>query len=362
MVRTREALTTHETGNAYLVPLDVYFYGSLPNDYAIVQDGGPGFHKDQYFYVEKILRSGGVLNGPSASWMLNNMPVDRYGFGVHQDPNRVWHSTDEQIAVKMLAETNPSAPIVDIGSFGAEMTDLPHLLYTTGRTLIEKLAVLNLKYRFEIKPLVYDTFSILNFMNNTRSRFRELKRMRESGIKKAKATIEHRRTSTRTRNVLLNTAWGVGVSADEIIQWDSRKWAYTEWRVDDDFPSTDGELLKAAFLAANGLIIDFSTAWNRIPWTWMIDWYADVGSLLLANRNIVGASHGPCYVCHTERSQLDNTNVHVDRPSVKYTPFRCEMITKKRTLVNPTLSASLPMFSDGQISILTSLSILNKKR
>lgn len=361
MPRTRTTTKPHETGYSYLVPTGEYFFSTLPNDYETVQDGGPGYHQDQYFYVEKIRRTGGVYNGNNASWQHVNAGVTRYSFGNHQDPNRVLHSTDEQIAAKMLAASNPSAPITDVPVLAAELGDIPKLLFIGGRNLIEKGASLNLKYNFEIKPLVQDTFSILQFVSNVKGRLKELQELQKSGVKKAKAAVEHRTREIHQNGILLNTAGGVFITADERIKYDSRKWGYSTWSVDGSFPITSQGMLSAAFRSAYGLHIDFATVWNVIPWTWLIDWFANIGAILDANRNIVGASSGPCYICHEERSQLDNVNVVVETPGIRYTPFRCEMITKRRSLASPFLSASIPMVSAGQFSILASLNILNRR-
>jgi hypothetical protein len=50
-----------------------------------------------------------------------------------------------------------------------------------------------------------------------------------------------------------------------------------------------GSMHDLARKAVLGLTIDFATAWQLIPWTWLTDWCYDVSSYLKANRNIIPA-------------------------------------------------------------------------
>jgi len=359
MYRERIRYYPNPTGSATSLWNGETGYSSKADDSEFVIDRhGLGDNHNQFFWVERSIRNGGSLSGDTPNFHLDNWVANRYEgrFGLEHLPIDL--PGLNEVAVKMLADTNPSAPIVDLPTFILQAGDLPHLLRIKGDSILRKGANLNLKYQFEIKPLASDLSNMALFALTVQRRIKELERLRETGIKKAKRGVKSG-TADRSQEVLVNTSHQAYVTTQETWHTKVDRWAFTEWKLDADFPQTNLEGYRGAVKAALGLTIDFATVWELIPWSWLIDWYSNVGDWLMANRNVVGASHGPVGVC-THTKTTVQTHGYNGPSSVRFTPFYAEYETKRRDLVYPSLGASLSPLTNGHASILASLSITRR--
>lgn len=357
MPRERIKTTPGASGYAILVPTGEIFSDSLPSNRYLCQDGGPGYHKDQPFYTESRERSGGLMNGVAASWEHFHHPVDRYSFGVDPDMSFSSDSLDV-LGMRVLAETNPSSPIVDIPTFALEFREVPRILQAKGLDWFQKYHSLNLNYKFGITPFVKDLVDMLTLQSDIDRRVKYLNDM-ASGSATRKVKLKTSKWSTR-ENVVLNTSGGVTITATEVVRHEVEQWGYTYWYPSVDFPRLQSEIHLQALRAVAGLTVDFSTAWNAIPWSWMADWCGNFGDYLLANRNIVDAYHDDVYICTHHRTNLSLENIVVSRPTVKFTPYTFTGVSKRRQLVSPIIAAKMPFTDPSQLSVLTSLYLRHK--
>lgn len=261
--------------------------------------------------------------------------------------------TNAALAAELLAKTNPSRPVVDLPIAVYELRELPSLLRREGGGWIRRLASLNLKYHFGIKPLVNDIVNLLNFSDEVDKRQKELDALHNGGLRRRRNLWSGAITGSTNRTV--HSGEKFLIHCQNSVATRARVWGFTTWKPDGT-RLMKGDQRALARQAVLGLTIDFATAWNAIPWTWLIDWCSNVGDVLIANRNIVGAVHGPIQIMELIESTAICT---IDHPAVQKASW--ELVTKtRRTVTNVPISAQLPILSLRQLSILGSIGVTRR--
>lgn len=109
--------------------------------------------------------------------------------------------------------------------------------------------------------------------------------------------------------------------------------------------------------AVLGLTIDASTLWNAMPWSWLIDWYSNMGDFFEANRNIVPVQPGNVTIM-SQTSTISNVTPASSYPFLTGGTMNLEYISKDRDVFSgATLNAGLTMLDARQTSILAALGI-----
>jgi len=261
--------------------------------------------------------------------------------------------TNGAAATELLEKTNPSRPLVSIPNFGHELRELPSMLYRAGRGLIRGFAGANLQYQFGWKPLVSDLGKMLSFTDEVTKRSDELKALASGGLRRKRTLWRGSRVEDRGYQPCQS---GRGFTMSMKIQQMhvSHVWGYVDWYPTSPMLYTDNEFRGVAQRALMGLTIDPSTVWEAVPWSWLVDYFSNVGDYLAAHRNIVGASYRNLSIMR--RSSVTSTASHPSYPKRGVTTFARTL--KTRTPASASLDAQLPFLSGRQFSILGSLSIL----
>lgn len=335
-------------------PLIVDSVSSLEDAEPLSGDGGP-------FYVDKTTFDGGVINLPYggywAPWFYNYVAdavaARQAGLSDHiltQSPDGAW------VATEVVARTNPSRAHVDLVTAVAELKDFPLLFKRAGDSLFERMADLNLKYHFGWKPLVSDALKLFQFGDAVDKRIKEMERLKAKGLRRT-IRIGTYREEQQFNYVLQSVDRFIQVAMTKVTIEDV--WGFVEWTPESDFPKTSTEMRALARRAVLGLIIDPSTAWELIPFSWLADWCGNVGTFLQASRNIIPASHGQVQVMrHTRTECTCGEVVRQDEP-LTMSGVKVSHETKRRSLSSASLSAQLPFLDGRQMSILGSIGLLS---
>lgn len=301
-----------------------------------------------------------TLNGGLVRTYSNLVPLR---FGVPGSSNCVRPSSLSgtpsyaEIGTKVVADTNPSRPHVSIPNFLFELRELPHLLKTEYGPIIKRLSGTNLTWHFGLVPLASDLLSIFDFSGEVEKRRIELLNIKKSGVRRKR---NHSIISASS-----NGGFETMQSLGGTIQYrhsntsSVRSWGYCEWRATSNFPKTDFEMRARLKTAALGLRINAYTAWEAIPWSWLVDWCSNVGDFLIAGQNFVGAEPGVILAMQEtthETVWYPDSNVKPALPNVV-----CKKVTKtRRRIAAPSLVAKLPALSAKQLSILGSIAVLRR--
>jgi hypothetical protein len=266
--------------------------------------------------------------------------------------------TNAQMAAKILADTNPSRADADLIVDLFDIGDLPRTINFAGNNLLKKLANGNLSVRFGLIPLVSDLTALLNFVDLTNKRFQELKALQERGLKRRRNLWSGSGVYTQ-KNVGLATELNPPIFADLLCTQSVKLAGFVEWYpTNPRFPLRDDELMNIARRAVYGITLDASTAWEAIPFTWLSDWFSNVGDLMMANRNLIPCTHSVPQIMQQTVTETQYTVTSTTSYSALGQKVIGLRTSKQRTPTSATLSASIPMLTPGNWSILASLAIL----
>lgn len=193
--------------------------------------------------------------------------------------------------------TVPTDPVLSLGNFIVELKDIPHMLETSRKLMksFGKDGLMNpgahyLNYQFGWKLLIKDLIDILDVQKALDDKIRQLRRDNGKPVRRAcKLSVKEtfRRVSTSApgaSNLGPSVSSNVRVTApcmditDERYQqniWFAARYRY--WIPELAEPRADLRLLKAKLL---GLLPTPDVIYNAVPWTWLLDWFTNVGPVL----------------------------------------------------------------------------------
>lgn len=343
-------------------------YRTLTNTETCTDMVTPGDNWD--FTVDRRTFEGGLLNGricgPSIARVGFNWPLDRYsGSNAYNWLDHLAVSgkpTASELALQLIKRTNPSRPVVDVPVFLAELKDFPELFRIAGSSLLRKTASANLNYQFGWAPLCSDLLKLMHFASHLERRVRELQSLHNRGLRR---TVELWRGSNILNNYSQPAASYCGSVTTYVETWVTtvKVTGHVRWHPTNSFPLSNSALRRQAIRAALGLTIDPATAWELIPFSWLIDWCSSVGDYFQANRNIVGASYSnPRIMEHLRTEKFARFVSGSTSRGATFSDARFSRETKTRRVAVPaSFSASLPILSGRQMSILGSIGVLSTK-
>lgn len=255
---------------------------------------GPPYLTENPFTIWEVLeRRRPTVSGSSPLWTWSNwyFPVGTYEAGPTFGGGLTFNSNWVTAA---LARINPSVPNIQIGTFLWELREFPKMLYQLGHALTKPrgsdVPGSYVAYQFGWAPLVSDLKTLINLASEIEKK--------ESSFNKAQGT-------KRMRGTLENRKWVDAVNASLTLdnkshtiktsrEWTSKTWYVAKWKNSADVPSfaTDGMLER--FGRALGSHQPMSAIWNALPWSWLIDYFANVGTYLEATEGTTGKRASIC--------------------------------------------------------------------
>lgn len=234
------------------------------------------------------------------------------------------------------------------------------LLRDVGNSFIHRLGSTNLKYQFGLKPLVGDLVKLMNFNDQVERRVKDIEKLKTGrGFRK---TVDIWYGDKAINDSLVFQSQGAWIQAPRIGLGKLGMRCHCRWSP-TDVPalSSPASVRGLAKRAVTGMTIDYSTLWEIMPWSWLIDWGFDVGSYLKANRNVVPASLSQCVVMtHTKTSWFTDTTPKGDYGR-HMSAFSLDREEKRRQMPIVAPTAHFPFLSGNQMGILASLAVTKYK-
>lgn len=281
----------------------------------------------------------------------------------HATISSSWSNT--AAATSAAARTNPSRPYVDVPVALLELGDVVRLVRTEGRSIIHRAASANIKYQFGVAPMVGDLVKLLDFQEQVARRVKEIERLASPRGLRRTVNVDE----VLVRGTTSKTCQSVYRLINRTFTYTTRLTvkAHCRWKPTVSVASLAGSAKMRALArrAVLGLTVDSSTAWELLPWSWLIDWGTNIGTFLKANRNIIPAQLTGVHVMrHTRTTYTCNPYSAIAQPGdhpVTMSPIYFERNTKLRqpSFVAPT--AHFPFLSGRQVGILASLAVLRRR-
>lgn len=293
-----------------------------------------------------------------------------------------------QYAWKILAETNPSVPHVGTPAFIGELKDLPSLVKGWGDALLERSSRItrtlggnaanavklgaqgNLSWRWVVRPMISDLRKLIGFVEAVDRRFHELYRLRDGRTLRRRCHLGTSKHSTTPVNNHLFHSFRATLRGKLYFHYTSEVWGTAQWRLmpDSEIPQLGYDPLK--YLARRltfGITSHeaLATAWELTPWSWLIDWFSNVGDIIAATNNSLGCTWSK--VCLMRR-MYSYIHAKID-PAQSSTwlktnsDYVVRFERKERFPVFPVIPVPLPylpIIDGGKLSILASLAALRR--
>jgi len=344
-------------------------------------------HGDNNFSLWRDSKAVQPLVGPSRGEVganaayVTGSPVPFYFEGGGMDDYYFWPgmSNTSVLGNKLLARTNPSRPVVDLPVFLFELKDLPGMLKQAGDALhwIHKgvnsrsgvpkptargMADANLAYQFGWAPFVSDVRKLLDFTGAVEKKKAQLSRLYSKGGLRSTVTLGEE--SRSSESLMTVQSYGCTIVASRRRSGKTKTWGSVRWRPTIDLGAGSSPTDWAAVQAAFGLDITLSTIWEALPWSWLVDWFTDMGDILAAHRNTIPAAPERMCIMYTESTETVYTT-HSATPGWSWGGATTRNEYKSRAAnINPGIlpTGYIPFLGDSQLSILGSLAITRGNR
>jgi hypothetical protein len=229
-----------------------------------------------------------VQNNIGIQWVRGKVPEASGSLGVK--PTTTLPSFDEA-AVMLLERTNPFRPVYSVPVEFVEMITLMTLFKTYGSNLLTALGGERLLVEWELKPFRDNIKALDNILAHVEARIKEFNSLVGKGGL-------HRRIRIAQDKVLVIAGTSASINSsppgtlctgiDERIVtetlYGSVRWYPKLGLIPPPDPIAKARLALRVLLDLNPGTMGMATAWEAIPFSWLIDYFTNVGSLLAADR------------------------------------------------------------------------------
>lgn len=349
-------------------------------------------HLNKEAKIERLNGNDGIVGSKTYRQFIDYVP--EYYRGVSSAPTHLAISlpSTSQATTSLLARSNPSRPSVSLPVFIGEMKDLPGMAKDIWRDFARsKQVVKNFHQQvgshylmgvYGFAPLISDLIKLGQFQKTASRRANEFQRLySNSGLKRRLLLSEATMKGAKT-NITVESTHSTIVCRHQIVttgkQWGTVRWLPTS------LPPTSRDDPKYMRMAQNVILglgprfnatdwkssrarndwwSDASDAWNLMPWSWMADWFGNMGEYLAAQRNSVPAVPTRINIMVETRSISTFTPLPSNPSWAKGGGASLSRVTKARAQgAGPDLTAGIPFLSGSQLSILGALGLQRLKR
>jgi hypothetical protein len=297
-----------------------------------------------------------------------------------------------QMAWDALAKTNPSAPHVSVPTFLAELKDLPGMLKylrgvpkdlralyksftlvplalkSWGQRVLYSIAQGHLTWRWGIKPMLSDLHKMINFCDAVERKYRQLDQLQQKRSIHTRVGMGSESLEDAPVNTIIHSDLDVW-KATRITRYTSKKWISVQWNTTglSQIPFDGESKLNLARRLAFGITgyEALATLWEVLPWSWFVDWFARIGTVIQANNNTLNLTHSKSCLMRTTTSETTFTLSQAGTWSTISSMPYAHQTRLQRWPIAPTLPfapTTVPLVDPKKWSILASLYVLNPRR
>lgn len=335
-----------------------------------------GLLKDHPFDMTTTITEGNAVNGTSGESIYARTFVNYVQAIPAYSAITISSAMKEQFRVRLLSSTGPLTPKVNLPLFIFELKDIPMMLRHAG-DLLHKIrrpsglsphkeaAAATLAYQFGWAPLIGDLKKLVKFTDLVQKRQQELKQASSKKGMKRRMTFDEQTKTEQDDNVLISSISGV-IRGSVTKRATTRSWATVRWTPRSGQRTgrepSHNEALRSALGINPGMIP--ITIWKALPWSWMVDWFADISNVMQATYNMI--YYNPAAINFMEERTTEVfTSGGIASNGTSCSSGYEKVVRKLRTQLSSSsakVTLRLPFMDSFKLSILGSLTILRLSR
>lgn len=241
---------------------------------------------------------------------------------------------------KAIANMNPNRSDTGIPLFLFEFKDFPEMLHHAGRVLTRHARASDypgsyLAYHFGWAPLVQDLRTLFDLAKKIDDRSRYLRNL-EKGSKVKRTLRSGLADSTSQADLALYSlpAWPEGW----LYKYTRETKTYVKvWYTANakllpgyNLPKSNGDLRSLSARQSLGLTTNPAAVWDFIPWSWLIDYFGNVGDFMQAVNGQLQTQCTRLNIMHETKIVVEHSSTHCVK-GVTATPYT-GLVTDKRRL------------------------------
>jgi len=274
------------------------------------------------------------------------------------------------LKTKALKQMNPSRSKVSVPLFLFELREVPRMLESLWKTLStppksrrpSEVSDAWLSVNFGWAPLVKDVVAMFNVAADIEERKRYLLNL-EKGTA-VRGSLGSKTEVTSDGTVVYNTGWLVGRPAviaelHTTLSW--KRWFTANAVLTGSLPDTNLGLEELSASLVTGMRFDPVAVYNAIPWSWLVDYFWNVGTFLEASEGIIPWKCTRLNIMSTVTARQSYSNMTRDRYSamtMNPNGYAETVVKYRRVYANPTPSLGFTqLLSDTAQANLGALAI-----
>lgn len=325
-----------------------------------VNSPGPPYTQSNNWVLNRANRRVGRLSGTARSssfgWYYDvvDYPIV-YGSGFTY-PATNW----SYWATQALSGRNPNKPLIDVPLFVFELKDFPGMLRDLGRVLSNRMRPddipgAHLAYQFGWAPLFSDIQTLITLGSQIDSSISKWNSIKNK--KRVSGKLESYRQLVGGRSGSYTAPYNMGRASWSFNLYHKRDVWYTA-HIGSDFQLPDWSSPVSRARWALGLNASYSTIWNALPWSWLVDYFINISAFLDANRVTPVIMHNMCIMCQDsmEIDKFECSSVYDFSNLEASAPKLADSRKLRQVVANPHARIAWkpnPLF--GKLPILTSL-------
>jgi len=260
-----------------------------------------------------------------------------------------------RMATRLAADVNPSSGPGGLDETFGELHDALNLTKFTATNALNTYGKAFLTTTFGWMPVLKDVYSIMAVVADIERMLEQLKRLRAglsvSGTKRLQ--IETKELYGRK----IVQSYGAWTEAELHEVRSLKGHVFARYRPTPGSVisfASEQELRVLAYALAKGLQFDISTAWNLVPWSWLIDWAFNVGDYLNAVRNSIGCELTELYASVQTETKIGITYLNV--PTHLLGPYNNVVKRgKKRIPLKLDILPTWPIINSARLGTISAL-------
>jgi hypothetical protein len=222
----------------------------------------------------------------------------------------------------------------------------------------KQAAAANLAIQFGWAPFLSDLGTLLTFQNAVEKRRKEINKL-YSGRGLSRKVQMGKQSDSDTVKSTVYSSFGMWFEPDVRRESSVETWGTIRWSPEhpSQLPPTDRELWQICTGLTRGAIL--SNLWEAMPWSWLIDWFTNLGDVIQQTNNEVGAyPHGGAVMRrHLSSASHGSQSYNYDGYVITLSggSKHRELKTRMPALNIIAPKASFPELTGNQLSILGSL-------